>query len=659
MGAWGMRLRVWASVALLVLFPVVLMAVLVLILVLFVIGIKYAGQLGGKVIVLAFPLVAAVFATGRELLRLRRLPPAPGLEISPQQEPRLWAEIRAVAEAMDEDPPDRVVLFGRVTAAVTEASGRRELLIGLPLLIGLTRAELRAVIAHEMGHLAHGHTRGSTFVHRAHYFLQATLDNHDPGLVRRLLVVYLKLYERVSASVRREKERQADQWAARLAGPEAMAAALSRLHFLSLAWGQVLGSYGQAMVNGGPRGSLSEAFSGVIRHSGPALEEEVRRHPRPTSPYDSHPPVPERIELLRRLPVPDPRSAPYLEYPDEPAWSWLMQPGQRLTEVEATQIAPGPSPAVSDWSSVLTRRMLQTHDESAALLMGALQQLDRDAPPTLDSVLRVMAAGHGERLAAPLLRGDTPREQRSAQSRQVLGHTLLGAIITLLGQERRVAALPDFSPQGPFRIDYRHPDGHSFEPPLDEVLDDPLNDALEDPRAVGHLADVLIWAGLDLHRPVAPPDRPGGALLAGAVALAKITVKGPARHHLRPRGAQDVLVFDEGILAGRTPPEGRMNPWRALKWVFTPRSHHHDRALHRIQAFADQVGAHPQAWALANGGTWLTFRQISEVKHRDALVSEGQVMKLTLKDGSRVQIETTNAGLWIDDVPRVVAAAIS
>ncbi|GAB3253779.1 M48 family metallopeptidase [Kineosporia babensis] len=651
-----MRLRVWASVALLVAFPAVVLGLLCVIAALFLVGVELAGHLGGQVLVLAFPLVAAVLATGRELLRLRAVPPAPGLEVTPEQEPELWDEIDALSEAMGEDPPDRVVLVGEVTAAVTEASGDRELIIGLPLLVGMNRAELRAVIAHEIGHFAHGHTRGSGFVHRSRYFLRATVDNLDEGLVHRLLRAYLNLYDRVSSSVRREHERQADLWSARLAGPHALISALAQLQYTRVAWQRVLGFYGDSMLRDGPRGSLAQALTEVLEESDEDLREAVRRNPRPSSPYDSHPPVPERIALLRRLPEPDPRDVPYLEYPDDPAWSWLLEPGRRMAEVEATQIAPGPAGQATDWATVLTFAGLRRFETTAAQFMSALRQFDRDLPPTLDSVLRVMAAGEGEQVVQPLLRGDIPRQQRDQLARRLLGESLLAAVTTVLGRDERLSFEPDYTPAGPVQIGFLAPDDRWYDWPFDELI----QDAVEDSYRVRDLADALIAAEVDLHLPVAAPQQLAEAIAVAAIGWARVVVKGPARHRLKPRGGQDVLVFDEGILAARTPPEGRMNPARAMKFVFTPRSHYQDQVAQRLADLTAEVGEEPQAWAEANDALWLSFREIADAQHRTSwATSGGQVLKLQLRDGSEVKIETANAGLWLNDPDRVIARAIS
>ncbi|NED80705.1 M48 family metalloprotease, partial [Streptomyces sp. SID11233] len=91
----------------------------------------------------------------------------------PQEQPRLWELVRKLAKAADTRAPARILLTADVNASVTERTrllglvpGRRELYLGLPLVQGLTEAQLRGVLAHELGHYAHADTRLSGLTSR-------------------------------------------------------------------------------------------------------------------------------------------------------------------------------------------------------------------------------------------------------------------------------------------------------------------------------------------------------------------------------------------------------------------------------------------------------------------------------------------------------------
>ncbi len=490
MGA--MRLRVWMSAGLLVVFPALIVGALTTVGVVFLVAVNATGR-GGQytdrasvqLLALGLPVLFGLLLVALGLLRRRTPEPAEGLELEPDDEPELWAEIDDLSAAMGEDPPDRLVLDGRVRASVTEATGDRELIIGLPLLVGLDRAELRAVIVHELGHFADGPARGTGFVVRTQDFLRTTVEHLRGGPVRSLLALYLGLYSRISAPVRREHERQADLWAARLAGPDAAISALDRVPQVDLAWEQVLERYGRAMTRNGPRGSLSEALTEVLQDSQAALEAAARRRRPPHD--DSHPPLEQRMATLRRLPDPRPGELPHLENPFEPAWSWLLSPDRRMAEVERAEVLPGPEPKISDWGTVLTPALLDEADAKTAKLMAALRRVDPEAPPTLDSLLRELASGYGLDLVDP-----------GSGAPALLIDRLTATVVSVLADQRRILATPDFGPDGPYRTLFVAPNGRSYDWPFADVI----ADAVEDPRAVDALAEALISAGVDLRAPV-------------------------------------------------------------------------------------------------------------------------------------------------------------
>ncbi|WP_229898985.1 M48 family metallopeptidase, partial [Streptomyces capoamus] len=119
-------------------------------------------------VLLALPVVR-----GMLMLRTPKGEDGPGIPVTEADEPRLWALVRELAAAAGTRAPDRILLTGEVNAAVSENprllglfAGRRTLHLGVPLLIGLTEAQLRSVLAHEFGHFTGGDTRLSVLVVR-------------------------------------------------------------------------------------------------------------------------------------------------------------------------------------------------------------------------------------------------------------------------------------------------------------------------------------------------------------------------------------------------------------------------------------------------------------------------------------------------------------
>src|SRR5262245_33608822 len=96
----------------------------------------------------------------------------PGFEIDEASQPRLFEWIRKITKAGKEAMPDKVYLTNDMNAAVAHVHNRfsvrqqRILILGLPLLQVLTVPEVAAVLAHEFGHFAGGHTRFGAWTYR-------------------------------------------------------------------------------------------------------------------------------------------------------------------------------------------------------------------------------------------------------------------------------------------------------------------------------------------------------------------------------------------------------------------------------------------------------------------------------------------------------------
>jgi len=109
----------------------------------------------------------------------------------------LWAEVRAIAAEVRTRVPDEVRLVADVNAAVSEDTrllglrgGRRYLYVGLPLLQAMNLAQFRSVLAHELGHYSHQHTRPEhRYVHRVCASLTITHNNDPSTRITRALII--------------------------------------------------------------------------------------------------------------------------------------------------------------------------------------------------------------------------------------------------------------------------------------------------------------------------------------------------------------------------------------------------------------------------------------------------------------------------------------
>ncbi|MFD8737820.1 M48 family metallopeptidase [Streptomyces sp. NPDC059618] len=278
----------------------------------------FEGMLLTISVLLATAILRGLFA----FLRAGRLGPVShGVEVTPQDQPELWGQIQAAAEVAGQQPPHEVFLVAEVNAGVAEQSrllgllpGRRRMLLGLPLLGGLTVPQLRAVLAHEFGHYGSLDTRLAAVTMRGRTALLHTVEVFQKGSTRFhraigiLYVGYARMFLRTSQSVARRQELAADRTAALHAGRDATAAALRALPVLEAAYTHYWETYATMGRSSGalpPEGEVHGGFHRLLAaRTGErlALLSSGQRPPRPHR-YDSHPPMAERIALIEKLPA--------------------------------------------------------------------------------------------------------------------------------------------------------------------------------------------------------------------------------------------------------------------------------------------------------------------------------------------------------------------
>jgi Zn-dependent protease with chaperone function len=283
-----------------------------------------AAWFEGTVLTVTVLLAVAILRGMFTFLRAGRPGPVPhAVAVTPQDQPELWEQVRAAAEVTGERPPDELYLVAEVNAGVAEQGrllgllpGRRRMLLGPPLLTGLTVPRLRAVLAHEFGHYGNRDTRLGGVTMRCRQAVLHTVEVFGEGSTRlhyaigALYVGYARMFLRTSQSVARRQELAADQVAARHAGRDVTAAALRTLPVLVAAHTHYLETYA---AMGGPLGALppvGEVHGGFRRLIAARTGERLaalsagQRPPRPHR-YDSHPPTAERIALIEKLPADD------------------------------------------------------------------------------------------------------------------------------------------------------------------------------------------------------------------------------------------------------------------------------------------------------------------------------------------------------------------
>lgn len=308
-------------------------------------GLVYlAATAGSGAAAVKFGIVAVLVAValGKGVVSSLRTPPLEehGVALTPEAEPRLWSEVRALAGQVGVRAPDEIRLLPEVNAAVSEQSrwlglmpGRRTMYIGAPLLIGLSVDQMRSVLAHELGHYSGRHTALAGVSYRGLEAIRRMIANLGPdSWVGRLFRLYGRLYLAVSHSVNRRQELEADRFSAEVAGRQSAIAAMRELPVIAQAWaffieayaslGQVRGQRPEAMLAG------FQQLYGHPERQGQLAQVRASEPDESRSVYDTHPSTAERIRAFAALPD-DGRSDH-----SGPALELLESPGAAMADLE-------------------------------------------------------------------------------------------------------------------------------------------------------------------------------------------------------------------------------------------------------------------------------------------------------------------------------------
>ncbi|MFF4406767.1 M48 family metalloprotease [Streptomyces sp. NPDC001404] len=341
-----------------------------------------AVKITAVTVVLGLPVLKGVLALGTAKGEEEH-----GLPVTEAAQPELWQAVRSLAARSGTRAPDEIILTGEVNASVSEDTrmlgllpGRRRLYLGVPLMTGLIEPQLHAVVAHELGHYGNADTRLAGITRRGRDAVARTVEAFQEreqravedersrqervaakrlrkgkkprkvntggaGFGYRMMAkpfqAYARFYLRATHRVGRQQELAADRLAVRVAGRDATASALRATAVLDAAHDHYLDRYAMQGVPAGLLPPQGEVFGG-LRHllADPhrqanlaGLRDELP--PGEASPYDSHPPVAERVRLIEELPD-DGMAAE----PARPALQLLRDPERVLVELEGAVLTP-------------------------------------------------------------------------------------------------------------------------------------------------------------------------------------------------------------------------------------------------------------------------------------------------------------------------------
>ena len=379
-------------------------------------------------------------------------PPGPLLQRS--SHPRLFAELDNIAASLNEPLPREVYLIGQVNAFVADRGGilgfgsRRIMAIGLPLLSILTISEFRGVLAHEFAHYYSGDTKLGPFVHKTQSAMIRTFQNIGSiQELNRIAVInllssgvtfvlkhYFILFVRVTNFVSRKKEYRADELACLVAGGEPFIQGLRRIHGAGMAWPAYWNTEVVPVLNQSCMPATANGFARflvvpeiavqVAEGIGKEIEEgEI-------DPFDTHPPLRDRIAAIEQLNVPayDQNSAfalSLLDSPEEAELQFIIFVNPNLTKESLRRVSwdeIGPAVTIPWWKSTVT--------EYASLLRGITAEAVPDYTQKLPEIGSGMRDPKGTLLT---------REQRTQRAVQLMASALA---LALLDKEWQLEARP-------------------------------------------------------------------------------------------------------------------------------------------------------------------------------------------------------------------------
>ena len=310
------------------------------------------------------------------------------VEVTRDDEPALFAFLDRLVEETGAPRPKHVYLSPDVNAAVFYDRSlfhlvwptRKNLVLGYGLLTHLTRSELKAVLAHELGHFAQRAMKLGSYVYVANQIVLDAIHGRDAWdelveqgkradlrialfawvaaglaeLVRMVLRLAFHALNLVERSLSREMELAADRVAVSVSGSRAIARGLYKAELADACFQQAI----EDLMHASDHGMLSDD---IYHHQERSLRAVRQRARRPTwgelpegdamlfeadtlskpSMWASHPPSAERERAARVIDVP-------CEHDERPASSLLADPERtrkqltiKLRETLAAPLATG------------------------------------------------------------------------------------------------------------------------------------------------------------------------------------------------------------------------------------------------------------------------------------------------------------------------------
>jgi Zn-dependent protease with chaperone function len=259
----------------------------------------------------ALAVVAAFVAIGAIFKRAALNNAVAGGLISEDQAPQLWARIKQFSQTLGTAAPSQLVggidanFF--VTQMPLQLPGARvqgrSLFVSLPLLRVLARDEADAVLAHEMAHFSGGDTETGAALgpklQAYEQYMQTLSENGLTLLAFFVLNLFRAAFELALSRASREREFAADATAAKLTSAGALSRALVKIGaYASYRQSVEQDLFNQNSRHQGPLDLAGRVAQGLSSFAQSPDFREAMTHAGVPHPFDSHPPLQQRMEQV-------------------------------------------------------------------------------------------------------------------------------------------------------------------------------------------------------------------------------------------------------------------------------------------------------------------------------------------------------------------------
>jgi Zn-dependent protease with chaperone function len=264
------------------------------------------------VIAVGFLVLAGMYYMLRGIFK--KLPPdkdTDGELLSPECAPALWSRIEDLSTKVGTNPPDHIIAGIDTNFYVTEAQLQvaqktltgRKLYVSIPLLRHLSMSQADSVMVHELTHFHQGDTASGALLgpklHQFDLYMSLMRENLSTLIVFYPLYVYRLLFELAYQRNSRQREFIADRNASSLISEAAIVESLIKVSAYSNYRNEVEKNlFARNVLHEKEIGISKAIVSGLTAHVNSPDFISVMRKQNVPHPFDSHPPVTDRMVNL-------------------------------------------------------------------------------------------------------------------------------------------------------------------------------------------------------------------------------------------------------------------------------------------------------------------------------------------------------------------------